>query len=218
MKLTELKQKIVDTSYKNKLSHLGSCLTAVGLIQAVYETKASDEKFILSAGHAHLAHSVVQGKGYDGVHCDRENGCDVSTGSLGQGLSIAVGMALSDRNKNVYCIISDGECAEGSIWEALRIASELKLTNLKVLVNANGYSAYGEVDPNSLLFAFRAFGWGVIPAKGDDIEEMKAALRQTQPGIPIIVMCYTDVEQHPALHGLEAHYKILSKEEYDKSK
>lgn len=216
-----MKDKILEISVRDKLSHLGSNLTAVDIIESVYEVKKPDEKFILSAGHAHLAHAVVMGKDEmpAGIHCDRENGCDVSTGSLGQGLPIAVGMALSDRSKNVYCLISDGECAEGSIWEALRIGAEQKLTNLKVLVNANGYSAYKEVDPNTLLFAFRAFGWGVIPALGENHEEIKEALKAEQPGIPIIVMCYTDVDkQHPALKGLDAHYKVLTEKEYGKTK
>ena len=79
------------------------------------------------------------------IHAD-SSWCDVSTGSLGHGLGIAVGMALADRNKNTYCLISDGETAEGSIWESLRIAQEQNLTNLKVYCNANGWASYQSVD------------------------------------------------------------------------
>jgi transketolase len=221
MKQKDLKRTIIDISYEKKLSHIGSCLSAVDIIDAVYSTKALDEKFVLSSGHAHLAHAVVMGKRDipAGIHCDRDNGCDVSTGSLGQGLPIAVGMALSNRNKKVYCLISDGECAEGSIWESLRIAAEQKLTNLKVLVNANGYAAYREVDPNGLLFSFRAFGWGVIPVMGNNKDEIKTALLNHQPGIPIIIMCYSEIEKdYPLFKGLEGHYRVLTKEEYDQFK
>src|SRR5438477_597536 len=80
-----------------------------------------------------------------GIHCERAGGCDCSTGSLGQGLPIACGMAIADRAKNVYCLISDGECSEGSIAEALRIADENQLENLKVHLNYNGWGAYKEI-------------------------------------------------------------------------
>ena len=134
-----MKQRILDISKRLGLSHIGSSLTAFPIIEEIYKIKKPDEKFILSNGHAHLAHLVVMNPDHAeeliekyGIHCSHEAGCDASSGSLGHGISIAVGMALSDRTKNVYCMISDGECAEGSIFEALRIASEQNLTNLKV--------------------------------------------------------------------------------------
>mgnify|MGYP001038045525 CR=1 FL=1 len=123
----ELHRRILQVSYERKFSHIGSCLSAVDIIDAIYNIKKPDEKFVLSAGHAHVAHAVVMekhgiGKIEDlliaGIHCDRKNKCDVSTGSLGQGLAIAVGLALADRSKNVYCLLSDGECAEGMICES----------------------------------------------------------------------------------------------------
>lgn len=165
----DLKKRILEISYKHKLAHLGSCLTAVDIIDEIYATKKPNEKFILSAGHSHLAHLVVMEKynrgdstgltRFDaeelvskyGIHCDRLAGCDVSTGSLGQGLPIAVGMALADRTRDVYCLISDGETAEGSVYEALRFANEQKLTNLKVHVNFNGYGAYRETSHDEIL-------------------------------------------------------------------
>jgi transketolase len=132
-----LKKRILEISYKHNLSHLGSCLTAVDIIDEIYAIKKHNERFVLSSGHAGLALYVVIEKytkgddlgmvlginaedifNHHGVHPDRCSQCglDASTGSLGQGLPIAVGMALADRSKNVYCLISDGECSEGSVW------------------------------------------------------------------------------------------------------
>src|SRR5258708_9487054 len=134
--LNKLKRRVLEISFKHKLSHLGSCLTALPIIVEIYEERKENEPFILSSGHAGLGLYVVleHFEGHDaemlfnlhGVHPNRdlEHGIYCSTGSLGQGLPIAVGMALADRNKNVYCLISDGECSEGSIHEAIRIKNE----------------------------------------------------------------------------------------------
>ncbi len=202
MKNKDLKRKIVDISFQKGLSHIGSCLTAVDIIDEIFSIKKSDEKFILSSGHAGLALYVVLEKYNDpntgrsaseifdhhGVHPDRCNECgiDCSSGSLGLGITIAVGMALADRKKNVYCLLSDGELAEGSVWEALRIQKEQRLTNLKVYINWNGYAAY----------------------------------KQTE-AIPSIITDYsinfrlTNMNDYPEwLQGQIAHYKVLDKKEY----
>src|SRR3989338_1534763 len=131
----QTRKRILEISYFSKFSHLGSCFSAVDLINAVYMIKKKEEKFILSNGHAGVAlYAILEKNGLVDrasveklyIHPDRNPrlSIDVSTGSLGHGLPIAVGMALADRTKSVYCIISDGEISEGSIWEAFRIASE----------------------------------------------------------------------------------------------
>lgn len=165
----DLKRRIIEISWKHKLSHLGSCLSAVDIINEIYSIKKPDEKFILSSGHAGLALYCVIEKyeGLDaekifehhGVHPDRCADCHLyySTGSLGQGLPAAVGIALADRKKNVWCLISDGECSEGSIWEALRIKEEQGLTNLIVYVNINGWGAYKEISRIGLQRRFTMF-------------------------------------------------------------
>ena len=169
MKLTnkDLKRRIIEISWKHKLSHLGSCLTAVDIIDGIYGIKSADERFVLSSGHAGLALYVVIEKylGIDaekifehhGVHPDRCNQChiDCSTGSLGQGLPIAVGMALANRKKNVYCLISDGECSEGSIWEALRIWKRENLINLKIHLNWNNWAAYRSTENDDELLILK---------------------------------------------------------------
>lgn len=153
-----LEKRVLELSYKHKLAHIGSCLMAVGPIEAIYKVKKSDEPFILSAGHMGLAlYCVLEAWGFGdaeelvekyGTHPDRDmkRGIWCSTGSLGHGIGIAVGMALANRKRNVYVLISDGESAEGSVWEALRVAGEQRLENLRVAVICNGYGAYGEID------------------------------------------------------------------------
>ena len=160
---------ILSISKKHKLSHIGSCVSALPVIYHIYKNKKPDEPFILSCGHSFIAQAVVMehfGLGdaekmfkHHGTHPDRckECGIDYSTGSLGHGIGAAVGMALSDRKRKVHCLISDGECMEGSVWEALRIKTQLELDNLEVHVNANGYTALDVVDIPLLTKRLEAF-------------------------------------------------------------
>lgn len=200
-----LHKRIFDISYKYKLSHIGSCITAVDIIDEIYSIKKPDEPFILSSGHAGLAlYCVIEKYGgrnaediwrHHGTHPDRCIGCriDCSTGSLGQGLPIAVGMALADRKKNVYCLISDGECAEGSIWEALRIAKEQRLDNLKIHINWNGYAAYQETDLKD--FMARSSGWA--PNRDTKIHRNDMYL-----------------SDYPFLKVQDAHYYTMTDQDY----
>jgi len=223
-----LEKRILEISAKYKLSHLGSCLSAVPMIDTIYKIKDKEENFILSCGHAGLALYVVIEK-YDiiadaemalqkmGIHPDRPTDpwgkIDCSTGSLGMGIGIAVGMAIGNRKKNVYCLISDGETTEGSIWEALRIASEQQLDNLKIVLNYNGYGAYSEIKLEPLIMRFQAFGCGVI--KIDEEVDLESALEAQIPKIPIVRIVEANLVEFPFLQGLDAHYKTISKEEYD---
>jgi len=160
--MSNLQKRVLEISYKKGLTHISSCLTAVNLIDAIYKVKKKNEPFILSNGHAALALYVVlekyEGKDaeklYDkhGTHPNRDSkdGIYCSTGSLGQGLSVAVGMAIADRNRNVYVLSSDGEMNEGVCWESLKIAADQRLENLRITTNANGYTAYGKNDADLL--------------------------------------------------------------------
>lgn len=199
MKNKDLKKRILDISYKKNLSHLGSCLTAVDIIDEIFSIKKPDEKFILSSGHAGLALYVVLEKynspeygksaeqifDHHGVHPDRCSDCgiDCSTGSLGQGLPIALGMALADRKKNVYCLVSDGEWAEGSIHEAIRIKHEYGVDNLKIYMNHNGWAAFREAH----------IGF-----------------------VPVDVVVKNTVFEFPFLKGQQAHYYLMTEKDYQK--
>lgn len=196
-----LKKRIAEIAYNNKLGHLGSYFSSVGIIDSIYSIMEEDDIFILSSGHAALALYVCLEKhrGFDAdvlfkmhgghPHRDETHGIYCSTGSLGMGLAIAVGRAVANRNRDVFVLISDGECAEGSIWEALNTARELKLTNLYVYVNVNGYAAYKEVDREDLVDRLVAF-------------------------YPDICIMSTTVEQYSFLKGLNAHYHVMSEENY----
>ena len=160
--IDKLNKRILEISIKHKLSHLGSCFTALPIIYEIYSSKRQQDKFVLSSGHAGLALYVVLEHFYGvdaehllekhGIHPERdlENFIDVSTGSLGLGITIASGIAIANPNIDVYCLISDGESAEGSVWESLRFLEENKINNIKIYANINGWAAYKKVDTNKL--------------------------------------------------------------------
>lgn len=225
----KLRRRILELSYESNLSHLGSCFTAVDLIDAIYKTKKKNEKFILSNGHAGIAwYSVLEKYGYFknqkminklNIHPDRNTKHDihVSTGSLGQGLPIALGIALANRNENVYCMLSDGECAEGSIWEALRVAKEKKVYNLKIIINANGWSAYDTVNLKYLIKRIEAFGYKIYKVDGHNSKKILKLLRKNRRKSLTCIFAYTSVEQFPFLRGLDAHYYIMKQKDYEEA-
>jgi|SRR5579859_157445 len=219
-----LRRQIIEVSHKKRLSHLGSCFTSVDIIEAVYQVKKKNDVFVLSSGHAGVAWYVVLHKRgiisektlqklY--IHPDRNEsqGISVSTGSLGQGLPIAVGLALAHRSRHIYCLISDGECAEGSIWEALHLTHQLKLVNLHILLNANGWGAYDPVDHDHLEQRLRATGLRVVKKNGHDLDGLIKTFRRSVKA-PTIVIAETTVSQLPFLQGQDAHYHVMTEEEY----
>ena len=167
--MNRIHKRIIEISKKHNLSHLGSCLTAANIIYDIYLKKKEDEPFILSNGHAGLALYVVLEMFYNldaeqlylkhGTHPNRDldNKIYCSTGSLGMGLSIACGMALADRTKNVYCLISDGESYEGVIWEASNLIKDQNITNLKLYCNFNGFGAYDAIDQKHKIMLKQLF-------------------------------------------------------------
>ena len=199
--MVDLKKRILEIAYKHKLGHLGSYLSAAGIIDEIYKNKDPNDVFILSSGHAALALYAALEK-YEGKnaeelfikhgghpHRDEENGIYCSTGSLGLGITVAVGRALANKNRKVHVLISDGESAEGSVWEALRFIKESNLSNIEVYVNVNGYAAYDKVDIKYLVDRLKIF-------------------------LPTINIKYTSVNQYPFLRGLNAHYHIMSEKDY----
>lgn len=195
--IDKLNKRILEISIKHKLSHLGSCFTSLPIIYDIFKNKKPKDKFILSNGHAGLALYVVLEHFYDtnaehlletyGIHPERdlENFIDVSTGSLGLGITIATGIAISNPDIDVYCLISDGECAEGSVWEALRFIDEQNIFNIKIHVNVNGWAAYKPVDIEKLTNRLKIF-------------------------LPSINIHYTDVNEVIKFETpLAAHYTII---------
>lgn len=218
--------RILELSYSSNFSHIGSCLSAVDLIDAVYKTKKTQEKFILSNGHAGIAlyailekNKLIKSKQITAnlnIHPDRNLnlGIHVSSGSLGQGLPIALGIALTDKKANVYCMISDGECMEGSIWETLRLVSDKKINNLKIILNSNGWGAYDPINTSILIKRLKGFGLEIIKVNGHNIKEICKALTTKTTKQPIAIIAQTSVEQLPFLKGQDAHYYVMSEENY----
>ncbi len=222
----KLRKRILELSHDAGLSHLGSCFTAVDIIDAVYTVKKKNDIFILSNGHAGIAwYAVLEKYGHIphpkitkkfNIHPDRNPQYDihVSTGSLGQGLPIALGMAMADSKRTIYCMLSDGECAEGSIWEALRVGFEKKVTNLKIIINANGWSAYDRVDLVNLKKRLKAFGYQVKNINGHDSTTLINACRQKNSENLSLLFAHTSVAQFPFLTGQDAHYYVMEEEDY----
>ncbi len=220
-----LRLRILQQSHEARVSHLGSALSVVDIIAAIYDVKKPEDRFVLSAGHSAVAlYAVLERKGLLPnpslrdlhVHPDRNpaRGIDVSSGSLGQGFPIALGIALADRSRNVWVVSSDGEMTEGSMWEALRIANEQALVNLRLFVNANGFSAYAPVAIGPLAERIRAFGWLVQTIDGHAAPDLYRAVHARPDGMPIAVIARTKSDQFPFLQGLDAHYYIMTDEDY----
>ena len=175
-------------------------------------------------GHAAAAYYVVLEKNNYlknidlntlGVHPDRDlkKHIHVSTGSLGQGLPIALGMALADKKKTIYCLISDGECAEGSIWEALRVYQQEAPNNLKIVVSVNGWGAYDKISSRDLKKRFTGFGLKVVSINGHDQNQIVTSLKEKYDK-PTLFFAKTNSDQLPFLKDLVAHYHSMSEEEY----
>jgi len=220
-----LRRKIITLINEVNTSHIGSALTAIDLIDGIYKQKKKDDIFVLSYGHAATAWYVVlekQGLMKNpslkklAVHPDRDikSGIAVSAGSLGQGLPIAIGMALAEKKRKVYCLISDGECSEGSVWEALRLAADLKVINLIIILAANGYGAYDAINLVKLLKRIRSFGLKVITIDGHNPKKIEQALKTKPKSKPILIFARCLSEQLPFLKGIHAHYHVMSKEDY----
>jgi len=206
MKNKDLKRRILEIANKYKLSHLGSYISTVDAIDNIFSQKHPDDIFILSNGHAALSQYVVLEKYYScnaeelfkkhggHPHLDEENHIYCSTGSLGMGISIAVGRALSNPNRTVHVMLSDGECAEGVVWESLRFISDHPVNNIKIYVVHNGYGAYCEISYEKLKKRLDSF---------------------SNDNINIINGVQSITEEFPFLRGMNAHYHIMKEKDYE---
>ena len=220
-----MRLKIVKLASKTPTAHphIGSCMSCIDiLIQTlIYEMKSQD-KFILSKGHASLALYVVlnhlgkisQGeleKTYFedgtqfGIHTPGTLPKDIplATGSLGHGLSFAAGLAKAYKflrldTRRVYCLMSDGECNEGAVWEAAQFASRHRLDNLIALIDKNRLQAFGRtrdvLGDAASITKWSAFGFNVVSCDGhslQDLEEAFAKVRKFKNKKPKMIICNT---------------------------
>ena len=226
---TDVRIETVKCLEARTFGHIGGCLSIADVLTVLYngelknidpeDPKKSDrDMLVVSKGHAGPAvFATLALKGYFPLdwlstlceggtrlpsHCDRIRtpGIDASTGSLGQGLSLANGFAHAAKIKNmknrIYCLMGDGEIQEGQIWEAAMYAHQYKLNNLVGIVDLNKKQIDGTIDECISLLdiaeKFRAFGWYAVTVKGDDIEAIQDAFRQIRenqsdkPGVLVL--------------------------------
>ena len=209
--------------------HTGGSLSAADIVTALYFSKMRHkpdepgwrerDRFILSKGHAApLLYAVLAMAGYfdisalktlrklgsplQGHPCSRVlPGVEISTGSLGQGLSVSNGMAIGMKMDNigarVYCLLGDGEIQEGQVWEAAMTAAHYKLDNICAIVDLNGLQIDGPVSKvkaiEPVASKWAAFGWNVIDIDGHDMKEILDALddAETVKGKPSVILAHT---------------------------
>ncbi|MFC1995334.1 transketolase [Chloroflexota bacterium] len=224
-----LRRHIITMIRKAGSGHPGGSLSAVEIVTALYfgllqhkpsEPQWSDrDRFILSKGHAApLLYATLAECGYFPVdelstlrqldsrlqgHTDRTStpGVEMSAGSLGQGLSFAIGIAingrLSSQNYQVYILLGDGECDEGQVWEAAMAAAHFKMDNLIAIVDNNGQQIDGcncdVMNLEPLNKKWQAFGWYVIEVDGHDITQLVDALKQAKLAKeqPTVIIAHT---------------------------
>ena len=229
MTANEVRKGIVASVHSAKAGHPGGSLSCADILTYLYfeemnvdpkNPKAEDrDRFVLSKGHAAPAlYSVLAEKGFFPKedlltlrkigshlqgHPDMKGtpGVDMSTGSLGQGISAAVGMAvaagLQKKDYRVYTILGDGEIQEGQVWEAAMFAGARKLDNLVVIVDNNGLQIDGNVadvcSPYPIDKKFEAFNFHVINIDGHDFSQIAAALEEakTVKGMPTAIIAKT---------------------------
>ena len=248
---------IIEQVYEAGSGHPGGALSIADIMAVLYFNQmnidSKDEKsnlrdrLVLSKGHAVAAlYGALAEKGYIEKeelktfrklgsrlqgHPDMEKlpGLDMSTGSLGQGLSIANGMAIASKMDSlgcrIYCILGDGEIEEGQIWEAAMTANKYHLDNLCVILDFNGLQIDGTVEEVKALDCLRSkwesFGFNVISCNGNDIEMLISSFEQAKQtkGMPSIIIAETVKGKGVSFmeNKAEWHGKAPNEEEYNRA-
>ena len=228
-KALEVRKGIVSSVHSAKAGHPGGSLSAADIFTYLYfeemnidpaDPKKEDrDRFVLSKGHtAPGYYAALANRGFFPVddlltlrhigsylqgHPDMKHipGVDMSSGSLGQGLSTAVGMALASKlqgkSNRVYCLCGDGEIQEGQIWEAAMFAGHRKLDNLVVIVDNNNLQIDGPIDevcsPYPIAEKFAAFNFHTVEINGNDFDEINKAFEEAKAtkGMPTAIIAHT---------------------------
>ncbi|MBR1384788.1 MAG: transketolase [Ruminococcus sp.] len=222
---TKVRLGIIEGVFNAKSGHPGGSLSIADTLTYLYFAKMNvypdkpDEperdRFVLSKGHtAPALYSVLAEKGYfpkeelkslrhigallQGHPCITIPGVDMSSGSLGQGISAACGMALSGKISNntykVYTVLGDGEIEEGQVWEAAMFAAHYKLDNLVAVVDNNGLQIDGKISdvmsPYPIKEKFEAFGWHAIEMNAHDFDDIERAFNEAETisGQPVVII------------------------------
>jgi len=212
-----IRNRIYKLLKEAKASHIGCALSCVEILMAIRKCMGEGDEFILSKGHAISCWYAI-----NGVEsmidlprmATRGSYINVSSGSLGHGLSIACGWALANRDKNVFVVLGDGECQEGQVWEALMFAAHHNLKNVRLIIDHNRFQACGHTKDILNLYPLdkkiHAFGWNVRTAYGHDLDEMIFLFRTLATSdIPTaIIACTTKGKGFPEYEDNNLwHYK-----------
>lgn len=256
IKAKKVKKLILEISHIAQVGHMGSALSIADILTVLYfkilkinskrpQWKKRD-RFILSKGHAVAAlysvlylkgfiskktiYSYCKNKGELGEHPEHTiPGIEVTTGSLGHGLSVGVGMALASKldkkSYKTYVLLSDAECNEGEIWQAAASAFHYNLNNLITIIDSNKVQALGTtkevLNMEPLSDKWRAFGWNIIECDGHNISSLynifsRELLNQTKP---TVIIAHTVRGKGVSFmeHKIEWHYFTTNKEQHIKA-
>jgi transketolase len=209
--LRQIRLDILKMCHENKMAHIGSSLSCVEILSAIYSMKKPDTRVIISKGHAVAAVAAVLGKEtINDEHTHKMPGVDWTTGSLGHGLSVGIGMAIAGRDAIVLC--GDGEFDEGSCWEALGYLASHKLKGkLTLIIDYNGWGGYGRTT-RSLRYRLAGF-IDPVEVDGHDLKDLKRELERR----PQVILAHTIKGKGVSFleDTLKSHYTSLSDEEYE---
>jgi transketolase len=250
----QVRRVVLEQSKRANVGHVGSALSVADLVAALYggllraagPKDPERDRFVLGKGHAMLAvHAALFLKGWlsqdqlntycgegtlVGVHPEYGlPGVDFASGSLGQGLSVAAGAALAARlqksARRAFALLSDAECNEGSMWEAVMFAAHHKLANLVAIVDLNGQQALGLTDQvlslQPLAERWRAFGWDTHEVDGHDVASLQSTIGRLNvaSGAPHVLIARTVFGGGVSfMKGrIEWHYLPLSDAQYQQA-
>jgi len=249
----EIRKKLLKMHAKSESSHIGSALSCVDILVVLYFSimnldakrpkDVNRDKFILSKGHACSAlYATLALKGFfDSIYLDSYcmdggilqghstkecvPGVEISSGSLGHGLSVGAGMAIAGKcdgqHYRVFVLMGDGECDEGSVWEAAMFSGNKKLDNLIAIVDYNKIQSFGKVKEVNDLEPFsdkwRSFGWETVEVDGHNTEKLVEILKKVpfKKGKPSVLIAHTIKGKGISFmeNELKWHYKSPNEKE-----
>ncbi len=238
------RKRILEISQQVSALHCAPAFSCLEIVDAVYHRLMRDRRdtFVMSKGHGYLAQAVVleelgvlqrkdledycTPRGRLGAHPDLGvPGIEATTGSLGHGLGMAVGMGAADRilghDRRIFVIVGDGEMQEGSVWEAIMMAPNLGLANLVVFLDFNDYQGLGRTSEshpyfNPMAEKLASFGWEASEIDGHDSELIVGTVARSVGKRPTFVVCRTVKGQGVSFMQNDPiwHYRSPNKEEY----
>lgn len=229
--IRKLRNRILEVALRDGMGHIPSALSILDIVWTLHDkVMMNDDQFILSKGHGVMAlYAVLEEKGLLDWskklmgHPKRGGAILASTGSLGHGLPMAVGLALAKKIKGekgrVFCLVGDGECNEGTTWESAMLAAHHRLDNLVLIVDQN-HSSDRALHTGNLFDKFGSFGWDFQQVDGHSIKEISMYIKEYEgfSSNPFVLIADTVKGNGvPFMQENSWHNKQLTKEEYEKA-